>query len=175
MQNEGNFGKEDEKHETEDERAGGLCRGAGAGARALRAVKNRFGSTNEIGVFDMRADGLSEVANPSEHMLRGRPEDEPGSIVAVTMEGTRPILTEVQALVSRTSFNLPRRTASGTDINRLNLLTAVAERRAGMKLFQCDIYVNIAGGLRVTEPALDLPIVTALWSCVNNRPLPPGT
>ncbi|MBO4766902.1 MAG: DNA repair protein RadA [Lachnospiraceae bacterium] len=143
--------------------------------RILRAVKNRFGSTNEIGVFDMRADGLSEVANPSEHMLRGRPEDEPGSVVAVTMEGTRPILTEVQALVSRTSFNLPRRTASGTDINRLNLLTAVAERRAGMKLFQCDIYVNIAGGLRVTEPALDLPIVTALWSCVNNRPLPPGT
>ena len=143
--------------------------------RILRAVKNRFGSTNEIGVFDMRADGLSEVANPSEHMLRGRPEDEPGSVVAVTMEGTRPILTEVQALVSRTSFNLPRRTASGTDINRLNLLAAVAERRAGMKLFQCDIYVNIAGGLRVTEPALDLPIVTALWSCVNNRPLPPGT
>ena len=121
--------------------------------RILRAVKNRFGSTNEIGVFEMRGDGLQEVLNPSEHMLRGMPEGEPGSVVAVTMEGTRPLLVEVQALVCKTTFSQPRRTTAGTDLNRLNLLTAVMQRRTGVEVSQCDTYVNIAGGMRVTEPA----------------------
>jgi len=139
--------------------------------RILRAVKNRFGSTNEIGVFEMCTDGLREVVNPSEYMLRGMPETEPGSVVAVTMEGTRPILVEVQALVNRTSFNLPRRMATGADLGRLNLLTAVIEKRTNLSLSQCDTYVNVAGGLRVTEPALDLPVVVAILSCFFNQPL----
>ena len=143
--------------------------------RILRAVKNRFGSTNEIGVFEMRGDGLQEVLNPSEHMLRGMPENEPGSVVAVTMEGTRPILVEVQALVCKTNYSQPRRTTAGTDLNRLNILTAVMQRRTGVEIGQCDTYVNIAGGMRVTEPALDLPIILALWSCYRNRPLEPHT
>ena len=143
--------------------------------RILRAVKNRFGSTNEIGVFEMRGDGLQEVLNPSEHMLRGMPEGEPGSVVAVTMEGTRPLLVEVQALVCKTTFSQPRRTTAGTDLNRLNLLTAVMQRRTGVEVSQCDTYVNIAGGMRVTEPALDLPIILALWSSYRNKPLEPHT
>ena len=143
--------------------------------RILRAVKNRFGSTNEIGVFEMGSGGLTEVANPSEHMLRGMPEAEPGSVVAVTMEGTRPILVEVQALVSKTNFNLPRRTAAGTDFNRMNLLLAVIEKRIGVAFSGCDAYLNVAGGLRVTEPALDLPIILAMLSGYRNLPLPEHT
>lgn len=139
--------------------------------RLLRTIKNRFGSTNEIGVFEMEANGLTEVENPSEHMLRGRPEGEPGSVVAVTMEGTRPILVEVQALVCRTNFNLPRRTAAGTDSNRMNLLMAVLEKRLGMNLSTCDAYLNVAGGMRITEPAIDLAIVLALISGYDNVPL----
>lgn len=141
--------------------------------RVLRAVKNRFGSTNEIGVFEMQSSGLREVENPSEHMLMGMPEGEPGSVVTVTLEGTRPILVEVQALICRTSFNLPRRTAVGTDYNRLNLLMAVMERRLGTQLSGCDAYINVAGGMRVTEPALDLGMVLAILSGYRNQPLPP--
>ena len=143
--------------------------------RLLRAVKNRFGSTNEIGVFEMAGAGLREVKNPSEYMLEGRPEDEPGSVVTAAMEGTRPILVEVQALVSPTSFNMPRRTAAGTDYNRVTLLMAVLEKRLGISLAGCDAYVNVAGGMKITEPSLDLAIVLALLSSYRNRPLPPRT
>jgi DNA repair protein RadA/Sms len=139
-----------------------------ASYRVLRAVKNRFGSTNEIGVFEMQGTGLKEVKNPSEYMLNGRPEDEPGSVVAASIEGTRPILVEVQALISRTSFNMPRRTAAGTDYNRVNLLMAVLEKRLGIQLGDCDAYVNVAGGMRITEPALDLAIITAIISSFRN-------
>ncbi len=139
--------------------------------RILRAVKNRFGSTNEIGVFEMRSDGLEEVQNPSEYMLQGRPEGEPGSVVAAVLEGSRTILVEVQALVSKTSFQIPRRTAAGTDHNRMNLLMAVMEKRLGTELSWCDAYLNVAGGMRVSEPALDLSIVLALLSSYRNLPL----
>jgi DNA repair protein RadA/Sms len=142
-----------------------------ASYRILRAVKNRFGSTNEIGVFEMRGSGLAEVKNPSEYMLKGRPEGEPGSIVTASIEGTRPILVEVQALVCRTNFNMPRRTAAGTDYNRVNLLMAVLEKRAGLQLAECDAYVNVAGGMRITEPALDLAVVTAILSSYKNKAL----
>ena len=121
--------------------------------RILRSVKNRFGSTNEIGVFEMRGDGLAEVRNPSEFMLSGKPQGASGSIVACSMEGTRPILIEVQALVCRSNFGIPRRTAAGTDFNRVNLLMAVLEKRGRMNLSECDAYVNIAGGIKMTEPA----------------------
>ncbi len=136
--------------------------------RVLRAVKNRFGSTNEIGVFEMQGSGLVEVKNPSEFMLKGRPEGESGSVVAASLEGTRPILVEVQALISRTNFNMPRRTAAGTDYNRVNLLMAVLEKRAGIQLSDCDAYVNVAGGMRITEPALDLAVTTAILSSFRN-------
>ncbi|CDA88110.1 dNA repair protein radA [Clostridium sp. CAG:230] len=136
--------------------------------RFLRGVKNRFGSTNEIGVFEMRGSGLAEVTNPSEYMLQGKPENEPGSIVTCSMEGTRPILVEVQALVCQTSFNLPRRTAAGTDYNRINLLMAVIEKRLGIRMGDCDAYINVAGGMRINEPALDLGIVAALLSSYKN-------
>lgn len=139
-----------------------------ASYRVLRAVKNRFGSTNEIGVFEMQNSGLKEVKNPSEYMLNGRPEGEPGSVVSSSIEGTRPILVEVQALISRTSFNMPRRTAAGTDYNRVNLLMAVLEKRLGLQLGDCDAYVNVAGGMRITEPALDLAIVAAILSSYRN-------
>lgn len=139
--------------------------------RLLRAVKNRFGSTNEVGVFEMRSSGLVEVTNPSEYMLQGMPENEPGSVVACTMEGTRPILVEVQALVCQTNFNMPRRTAAGTDYNRVNLLMAVLEKRAGLSMASCDAYINVAGGMKVNEPALDLAIVLALMSSYRNRDL----
>lgn len=142
-----------------------------ASYRVLRAVKNRFGSTNEIGVFEMRGNGLAEVKNPSEYMLKGRPEGEAGSVVAASMEGTRPILVEVQALVCRTNFNLPRRTAAGTDYNRVNLLMAVLEKRLGLQMADCDAYVNVAGGMRITEPALDLAVLTAVLSSYKNVPL----
>lgn len=146
-----------------------------ASYRFLRAVKNRFGSTNEIGVFEMRGSGLAEVANPSEYMLQGKPEGEPGSVVTCSMEGTRPILIEVQALVCQTSFNMPRRTAAGTDYNRVNLLMAVIEKRLGLRLGDCDAYINVAGGMRINEPALDLGIVAALLSSYRNQALDNGT
>ena len=142
-----------------------------ASYRILRAVKNRFGSTNEIGVFEMRNVGLVEVTNPSEYMLQGRPEGESGSIVTCAMEGTRPIMVEVQALVCQTNFNMPRRTAAGTDYNRVNLLLAVVEKRLGLQLASCDAYINIAGGMKINEPALDMSIILAVMSSYKNRPL----
>ena len=130
--------------------------------RIIRGVKNRFGSTNEIGVFEMSSEGLREVLNPSEFMLDGRPEDASGSVVACLMEGTRPILVEIQALISHTNFGMPRRTAVGTDYNRVNLLMAVIEKRIGVQMCDYDAYVNIAGGMKINEPALDLALVMAL-------------
>lgn len=132
--------------------------------RVLRGVKNRFGSTNEIGVFEMKDTGLEEVKNPSEFMLDGKPEGASGSIVACSMEGTRPILIEVQALVCHSNMPVPRRTAVGADYNRVNLLMAVLEKRLGLKLSACDAYVNIAGGIRMNEPAMDLAMVLAVIS-----------
>lgn len=132
--------------------------------RLLRAAKNRFGSTNEIGVFEMLDTGLKEVPNPSQMLLEGRPEGASGTCVACVMEGTRPILAEVQALVSKTSFNVPRRTADGFDFNRAALLLAVTEKRAGMKLSLFDAYINVIGGLRLDEPGADLPVVLAVAS-----------
>lgn len=143
-----------------------------ASYRVLRGVKNRFGSTNEIGVFEMRDTGLSEVANPSEFMLNGRPENASGSIVTCSMEGTRPILIEVQALVCESNFGMPRRQAMGIDYNRLNLLMAVLEKRVGLRTGNCDAYVNIAGGIRILETAVDLAVVVAVISSFRNRPVP---
>ncbi len=142
-----------------------------AAYRILRGVKNRFGSTNEIGVFEMRSAGLKEVENPSEFMLGGKPEGASGSVVACSMEGTRPILLEVQALVCHSNFGIPRRTAAGTDFNRVNLLMAVLEKRVGLQMGVCDAYVNIAGGIKMNEPAIDLGIVLALVSSYKNRPI----
>lgn len=139
--------------------------------RILRGVKNRFGSTNEIGVFEMRSVGLVEVENPSEFMLSGKPVGASGSVVACSMEGTRPILLEIQALVCNTNFGNPRRTATGTDYNRVNLLLAVLEKRLGMRLSECDAYVNIAGGIRMNEPAIDLGIVLAIISSKLDKPI----
>lgn len=146
-----------------------------ASYRILRGVKNRFGSTNEIGVFEMRETGLEEVANPSEYMLNGRPENASGSVVACSMEGTRPILMEIQALVCKSNFGMPRRTAAGTDYNRVNLLMAVLEKRIGLPLSNYDAYINIAGGIRMNEPAVDLGIVMAIVSSYKNRPISEGT
>lgn len=146
-----------------------------AAYRILRSVKNRFGSTNEIGVFEMRQEGLAEVANPSEYMLNGRPLEASGSAVVCLLEGTRPLLVEIQALVCDSNFGLPRRTAAGADYNRVNLLMAVLEKRAGIHLSGSDAYVNIAGGLKVNEPAVDLGIVMALVSSFRNRPMPEDT
>lgn len=143
-----------------------------ASYRILRGVKNRFGSTNEIGVFEMREDGLREVLNPSEYMLSGKPEGASGSVVACSMEGTRPILLEIQALVTKSNLGIPRRTAAGTDANRVNLLMAVLEKRLGLSLGNCDAYVNIAGGIRMTEPAIDLGIVLAIISSFKEIVLP---
>ncbi len=139
--------------------------------RLLRAAKNRFGSTNEIGVFEMGDKGLKEVPNPSQMLLSGRPEGASGTCVACVMEGTRPILAEVQALVSRTSFNVPRRTADGFDFNRAALLLAVAEKRTGMKLNLMDAYINVIGGLQLQEPAADLPVVLAIASSYRDAPI----
>lgn len=139
-----------------------------ASYRILRGVKNRFGSTNEIGVFEMRQKGLVEVPDPSEYMLSGRPEDSSGSVVVCLIEGTRPLMVEVQALVCDSNFGMPRRTAAGTDYNRVNLLMAVLEKRAGIHMSGSDAYVNVAGGIKVTEPALDLGIVIALISSFKN-------
>lgn len=139
-----------------------------ASYRVLRAVKNRFGSTNEIGVFEMRSEGLIEVKNPSEYMLSGRPIDAKGSVVICAMEGTRPILLEVQALVCRTSFGIPRRQATGTDYNRVNLLMAVLEKKMGLTLSDCDAYVNVTGGMKIQEPGADLGIAMAIVSSFRN-------
>ncbi len=139
-----------------------------ASYRILRAVKNRFGSTNEIGVFEMKGSGLVEVANPSEYMLKGKPVDEAGSVVSCSIEGTRPILVEIQALICRTNFNMPRRTAAGIDYNRVNLLMAVVEKRLGISLGECDAYINVAGGIRINEPALDLALIAAIISSYRN-------
>ena len=142
-----------------------------AAYRILRGVKNRFGSTNEIGVFEMCNEGLREVENPSEYMLSGKPEGASGSVVACSMEGTRPILLEIQALVCHSNFGMPRRTAAGTDYNRVNLLMAVLEKRLGLSLSSCDAYVNIAGGIRMNEPAIDLGIVLAIVSSYKDVPI----
>ncbi len=144
-----------------------------ASYRILRGVKNRFGSTNEIGVFEMQEQGLVEVENPSEYLLSGRPEEASGAVVACSLEGTRPILLEVQALVSQTNFGMARRTAAGTDYNRVNLLMAVLEKRCHYEMSRYDAYVNIAGGVRMNEPALDLAIVLALVSSLKDRPVNP--
>lgn len=140
-----------------------------ASYRLLRGVKNRFGSTNEIGVFEMRREGLIEVENPSEYMLSGKPVGASGSVVVCSVEGTRPILVEIQALVCRTNFGIPRRQTTGTDFNRVNLLMAVLEKRLGLQVGDCDAYVNIAGGMKINEPAVDLGIVMALVSSFKNR------
>ena len=140
-----------------------------ASYRLLRGVKNRFGSTNEIGVFEMGAEGLREVLNPSEFMLNGRPENASGSVVACSMEGTRPILVEIQALVCHSNFGIPRRQTTGTDFNRVNLLMAVLEKRLGLQMGNCDAYVNIAGGIKIQEPAIDLGIAMAIVSSFKNR------
>ena len=139
--------------------------------RLLRTVKNRFGSTNEIGVFEMRENGLCEVPNPSQFLLDGRPEGSSGTCVACVMEGTRPILAEVQALASKTTFNVPRRTADGFDYNRAILLMAVAEKRGGMKLGAFDIYINVIGGLQLNEPGADLPVILAVASSYRDHPI----
>ena len=144
-----------------------------ASYRILRSVKNRFGSTNEIGVFEMQEQGLAEVENPSEYMLDGRPEEASGAVVSCSFEGTRPILLEVQALVTETNFGMPRRTAAGTDFNRVNLLMAVLEKRSGVQLSSCDAYVNITGGIKIQEPAIDLGIVLAILSSFRNKALNP--
>lgn len=142
---------------------------ANSSYRLLRAAKNRFGSTNEIGVFEMADTGLVEVPNPSQMLLEGRPEGASGTCVACVMEGTRPILAEVQALVSKTSFNVPRRTADGFDFNRAALLLAVAEKRGGMKLSMFDAYINVIGGLQLDEPGADLPVILAVASSYRDQ------
>jgi len=144
-----------------------------ASYRILRGVKNRFGSTNEIGVFEMRQEGLAEVQNPSEYMLEGRPLSASGSVVTCSMEGTRPLLIEIQALVCHSNFGIPRRQATGTDFNRVNLLMAVLEKRSGVQLAGCDAYVNLTGGMKIQEPAIDLGIVLALLSSFKNVALSP--
>ena len=143
-----------------------------ASYRILRGVKNRFGSTNEIGVFEMQREGLKGVENPSEFMLDGKPENASGSVVTCSMEGTRPLLLEIQALVCRSNFGNPRRQANGTDFNRVNLLMAVLEKRVGIQLGDCDAYVNVAGGLKISEPAIDLAIAMAIASSYKNRAIP---
>lgn len=143
--------------------------------RIIRAVKNRFGSTNEIGIFEMKGTGLEEVKNPSEMLLSGRPEGVPGSVVVSSLEGTRPMLVEIQALVSATSFGMPRRMATGIDYNRVVLLMAVLEKRVGMQLQTFDAYVNVAGGLKLDEPACDLGIACSIASSFRNIPIDPKT
>ena len=145
-----------------------------ASYRILRGVKNRFGSTDEIGVFEMRQEGLQEVKNPSEFMLDGKPEGASGSVVSCSMEGTRPILVEIQALVCASNFGFPKRQAAGTDFNQVSLLMAVLEKRLGLQISGCDAYVNIAGGMKIVEPAIDLGIVMAIISSFKNRPIEEG-
>lgn len=139
--------------------------------RLLHAEKNRFGSTHELGVFDMRDDGLHEVPNPSEMLLSGRPINAPGTCVACVMEGSRPVLAEVQALVTHTNFNVPRRTTEGFDYNRAVLQMAVLEKRGGINLGTCDAYINVIGGLNLDEPAADLPVILAAASSYRDAPI----
>ncbi len=139
--------------------------------RILRAVKNRFGSTNEIGVFEMQESGLQEVDNPSQLFLSEKPENVPGSVVTVSLEGTRPLLVEIQALVTASNFGQARRTAIGVDYNRINLLVAVLDKRLGMQLGGMDIYVNVVGGLKIDEPAIDMGIIAAIASSFKNKPI----
>ena len=146
-----------------------------AAYRILRCVKNRFGATDEIGVFEMMSEGMVEVVNPSAHMISGRVKESPGSVISCLIEGTRPIMVEVQALTMRSDFGIPRRTASGTDHNRVNILMAVMEKHSGVHMAGYDAYVNIAGGIRVTEPALDLAIVMALAGSYKSKELPEDT
>jgi DNA repair protein RadA/Sms len=141
--------------------------------RILRAVKNRFGSTNEIGVFEMKESGLAEVANPSELFLAERPKDATGSVVVSSLEGTRPILAELQALVAPSKLTMPRRTTIGVDYNRVSLLLAVLEKRVGMHLMGMDVFVNVVGGLKIDEPAVDLGVIAAVASSFRERPVPP--
>ena len=143
--------------------------------RILRAVKNRFGSTNEIGVFEMKDSGLAEVANPSELFLAERPKDATGSVVVSSLEGTRPILAELQALVTPTKMTMPRRTSIGVDYNRVSLLIAVLEKRVGMHLMGMDVFVNVVGGLKIDEPAVDLGIIAAVASSFREKPIDPNT
>ena len=143
--------------------------------RILRAVKNRFGSENELGLFEMQETGMKPVDNPSELMLSRRARDASGSVVTCGLEGTRPILVDVQALVSRSPFGMPRRMADGLDGARLALLLAVLEKRAGYRLFDQDVYINIAGGITLSEPAADLPVCVAVASSLTDRPMPPDT
>lgn len=145
------------------------------GFRILRGVKNRFGSTNEIGVFTMTQSGLEEVENPSMLMLNGRPLGVSGSVVVSSIEGTRSILVELQALVCQTNFNMPRRTSVGVDYNRVNLIMAVLEKRAGLNLWNYDAYVSIAGGMHINDPAIDLGIACAIVSSMKNQPLDDNT
>lgn len=142
-----------------------------SGFRILRSAKNRFGSTNEVGVFNMTESGLEEVMNPSQMLLNGRPENASGSVVVSTIEGTRAILVEIQALSTDTNFSMPRRTSVGIDFNRVNLLIAVLEKRGGLNLFGCDCYVNIAGGMKINDPSADLGIVLAIASSYRDRPI----
>lgn len=140
--------------------------------RIIRAIKNRYGSTNEIGVFEMTDKGLYEVQNPSEMLLSGRPEGVSGSCAVCIMEGTRPIIAEIQALVTPTSFQQPRRTANGLDYNRACLIIAILEKRLGLKFSQCDIYLNVVGGLKLDEPSIDLALSLALISSIKDIPVP---
>jgi len=140
--------------------------------RILRAVKNRFGSVDEVGIFRMTEHGLMPVDNPSEAFLSGRNSDSAGSAVAATLEGTRPVLVEIQALSSRSVYGTPQRVATGLDQRRLAVLLAVLERRAGLPFYDLDVFVNVTGGVRLVEPASDLAVVAALWSSVQNVPLP---
>ncbi len=146
-----------------------------ASYRILRSVKNRFGSTNEIGVFEMKNEGLVEIKNPSEYMMSGRPLDVSGSAVTCSLEGTRPILLEVQSLVTYTNFGMPRRMATGVDFNRVTLMIAVLEKRVGLNLGNYDSYVNLAGGMKIAEPSLDAAIVCAIASSYKNKPIDPYT
>lgn len=148
---------------------------SGSPYRILRAVKNRFGSTNEIGVFEMKSSGLHEVKNPSELFLAERPKHEPGSVVIASIEGTRPILVEIQALVSYSSLGVPRRTTIGVDYNRVSLLVAVLEKKVGLQLHNQDVFVNVAGGVKLNEPAVDLGLIAALASSFKNKPVDPLT
>ncbi|MBE5965332.1 MAG: DNA repair protein RadA [Lachnospira sp.] len=143
--------------------------------RILRAVKNRFGSTNEIGVFEMKSSGLEEILNPSEYMLEGRPKGASGTVVACYIEGTRPMLIEIQALVTHSNLGIPRRTSAGADYNRVNLLMAVIEKRLNLQIGGCDAYVNIAGGIKINDPSVDLALVAAIISSYKNREIPSNT
>jgi len=140
--------------------------------RILRGVKNRFGSTNEIGMFEMEGEGMQEIANPSEILISEKEENPAGSVVVSTMEGTRPLLVELQALTTQTLFGFPRRTANGIDYNRLTLLMAVIEKRAGITLSNQDAYLNVVGGIKINEPSIDLGIILSVCSSYKNRPIP---